>query len=263
MSGSPAPAQSVTRRVALDHPRLAGRTGRGIRIAVIDSGVAPGHPHVGPLEAGVSLIGDDAHDTADQLGHGTAVAAAIHEKAPDATIIPVRVLGRELATSARILARAIGWAVAARVHLINLSLGTTNDAHIALFEAALDEAQRQGVLVVSAARQEITRWYPGSLEGALGIVAGSDVPRDALEFDGDSAISALSSDVRSSPYPRPIEGLPPQRNLMGVSFAVANATGILACALEAGAPPEAAAMRRWLAQEATVHARALPSGDVR
>lgn len=261
MSGSPAP--ETTRRIALDHPRLAGCTGRGIRIAVIDSGVAPGHPHVGTPEPGASLIGDDEHDTVDQLGHGTAVAAAIHEKAPAAAIIPVRVLGRELATSARILARAIGWAVAARVHLINLSLGTTNDAHIALFEAALDEAQRQGVLVVSAARQDLTRWYPGSLDGAFGVVAGPDVPRDALEFDGDSALLAGSSDVRSSPYPRPIEGMPPQRNLMGVSFAVANATGILARALEAGAPAEASAMRRWLAQEATVHARALPAVDVR
>ena len=32
----------------------------------------------------------------------------------------------------------------------------------------------------------------------------------------------------ASPYPRPIEGVPPARNLQGVSFAVANMTGLIA-----------------------------------
>jgi len=246
-AGTP-PKGAVVQRLSLDAPLLAACTGRGIRIAVIDSGAAPGHPHIGALSPGISLIGDDAHDTADLLGHGTAVAAAIHEKAPDAQLVPVRVLGRELATSARLLARAIAWAAAEGVHVINLSLGTTNEAHAALFAAALDDAQQRGVVVVSAARQDETRWYPGSLHAALGVVADATVPRDALDID--AAPDAVTHEllVRSSPYPRPIEGLPAHRNLTGVSFAVANATGIIARAREAGAPSDVAGLLQWLSQ---------------
>jgi hypothetical protein len=38
--------------------------------------------------------------------------------------------------------------------------------------------------------------------------------------------------VRASGYPRPIPGVDPERNLKGLSFAVANATGLLALMLE-------------------------------
>jgi hypothetical protein len=47
-----------------------------------------------------------------------------------------------------------------------------------------------------------------------------------LEIDGDRLIAAAG-------YPRDIPGVPRERNLKGVSFAVANATGFVARALEA------------------------------
>ena len=92
-------------------------TGRGVRVAVIDSGVHAGHPHVGAVEGGVSFAADGARgvDAVDRLGHGTAVAAAIREKAPDATLVPVKVFDRELRATADALVAAIDWAVAARV----------------------------------------------------------------------------------------------------------------------------------------------------
>jgi hypothetical protein len=45
-----------------------------------------------------------------------------------------------------------------------------------------------------------------------------------IEVDGRTVL-------RASPYPRPIPGVPPERNLNGISFAVANATGALAAVL--------------------------------
>jgi subtilisin family serine protease len=166
------------------------------------------------------------------MGHGTAVAAAIRDLAPDVELIPVRVLDRELATSARILSRAILWAAEARVHIVNLSLGTSNEAHIPLFRDALHEARVHGVYVISAANHGGTPWYPGALPTALGVVASAAVARRGLRIvrSGGSAV------VEASPLPRPIEGVPVERNLTGVSFAVANATGIVARVLEAGAP---------------------------
>lgn len=209
-------------------PELRDATGRGVRIAVVDSGIAPGHPHVGDVSKGIALVGDDPDDTMDRVGHGTAVAAAIREKAPDAELIPVRVLDRQLATSARVLARAIVWAVNADVHIVNLSLGTSNVEHVALFEEALRAAAERGVLVVSAARHEGVVWYPGGLVGAVGIVAATDVSRDGVWVVSEGGRVVMEA----SPYPRPIDGVPVERNLSGVSFAVANACGLLGRVVE-------------------------------
>lgn len=226
---------------------LRACTGAGVRIAVVDSGIARQHPHVGSVESGVSLLGDDPDDWTDRIGHGTAVAAAIREKAPHAELLAVRVLDRTLATSARILARAIQWAIDADVHIVNLSLGTTNVAHIPLFEDTLRLANERGVLVVSAARHMDTPWYPGAMADAVGVLADVDVPRHGMRVrtEGEAAM------FEASPYPRPIDGVPLDRNLSGVSFAVANVTGLLALSLEAGAPRlPFASFVRWVADHA-------------
>ncbi len=53
-----------------------------IRIAIIDSGVNPRHPHVGNLVEGVTIEDDRIVPGAlDVLGHGTAVTGLIHEQA--------------------------------------------------------------------------------------------------------------------------------------------------------------------------------------
>jgi hypothetical protein len=52
-------------------------------------------------------------------------------------------------------------------------------------------------------------------------------PRESVRVEDEEG-RAL---VVASPYPRPIPGVPVERNLNGISFAVANATGCLARAL--------------------------------
>jgi subtilisin family serine protease len=236
----------VTAYLTTDSPVLRGVTGAGVRIAVIDSGIARRHPHVGPVHRGISLVGDDPDDWIDTIGHGTAVAAAIQEKAPGAELIPIRVLDRgrhgPLATSARVLSRAIQWAIDDAAHIVNLSLGTTNAAHVPLFEDVLRQAHDRGVLVVSAARHLDTSWYPGAMTGAVGVITDVNAPRNGMRGHGDGTATIFEA----SPYPRPIEGVPVERNLAGVSFAVANVTGLLALSLEAGAPrTSAAALWHW------------------
>ena len=83
-------------------------------MAVIDSGVNPEHAHIGRIAGGVAFDSDGSEhpDWVDRLGHGTAVAAAIQEKAPDAALLAVRVFERSLATSAAVLVRALDWAAA-------------------------------------------------------------------------------------------------------------------------------------------------------
>ena len=213
--------------------------GRDVRVAVIDSGVHSGHPHVGVVEGGVSFAPDGARgvDAVDRLGHGTAVAAAIREKAPEATLVPVKVFDRELRATADALVAAIDWAVAARVQIINLSLGTANAGHEARLTAALERATAAGVCLVAAAEQDGTRWLPGSLPLAVGVTLDWSCPRDQAEVVVAGAGATRRVTMRASGYPRPIPGVPPERNLKGLSFAVANATGLLCRHLSRGLTP--------------------------
>ena len=219
-------------RVRLTDEPFAGRTGRGVRIAVVDSGIAPNHPHVsGPVGAGISLIGDPA-DTADRVGHGTAVAAVIREKAPDAELVPVRVFDRDLATDAATLARAIRWAADEACALVNLSLGTPNAAHAAVLLDAVRHANAVRCLVVAAHDVEGVTHLPGALNGVqvAGVEAAPEFERDEIEFVPRQG--GIRVHCRASIYPRPIPGVPHERNLHGVSFSVANVTGFLALRLE-------------------------------
>ncbi len=211
---------------AADYP---GGAGRGVRVAVIDSGVHPAHPHVGAVEPGVRIGADGGvlTDTVDRLGHGTAVAGAIRDHAADVSLVPVKVFDRELRATAEALEAAIDWAVAAGVDVINLSLGTANPAHEARLRAAVERAAAAGVLLVAAGPDGGTRWLPGSLPGAVPVLVDWDCPRDEVRVSVDGPVTTHRVIVRASGYPRPIPGVPPERNLKGVSFAVANATGLL------------------------------------
>ena len=93
--------------------RWEDRTGRGVRVAVIDSGIHAGHPHIGGHRRGrIRLDEELGADISDRIGHGTAVAAAIHEKAPHAKLYAVKVFDRTLSTTAERLVHAIYWAAA-------------------------------------------------------------------------------------------------------------------------------------------------------
>jgi hypothetical protein len=109
------------------------------------------------------------------------------------------------------IVRALRWCGEQQMDVINLSLGTANEEHREIFVDVLDGLGT----VISAAEM-----LPGSLPGVVGVAVDEDCPRD--EYRVRDGI------YFASPYPRPIEGLPPKRNLRGVSFAVANVTGLVA-----------------------------------
>lgn len=210
--------------------RCPGASGHGVRVAVIDSGVHAAHPHVGgAIDAGVSVdaAGRLGDDTTDRLGHGTAVTAAIREKAPHVAIVPVKVFDRELKATAEALVAAIDWSVASGVQLINLSLGTSNAAHRLALGEALVRVARAGVILVAAAEHDGTTWLPGSLPLAVGVTLDWACPREQGHVDVTLEGAVRRLRVRASGYPRPIPGVDPERNLKGLSFAVANATGLL------------------------------------
>jgi hypothetical protein len=197
-------------------------TRRAVRIAVIDSGVALPHPHIGAISGGVSFDETgESSDYRDLLGHGTAVMAAIMEKAPGAEYLAVRIFHSALRTRIDFVLRAIEWSIAQRVDLINLSLGASNPGHAERFAPLIARAAEAGTLLISAAHT-----LPGSLAGVLAVSLDPDCPRD--EYRCIPSASQMSVEFAASGYPRPIPGIPPERNLNGISFAVANMTGFAA-----------------------------------
>ncbi len=208
---------------------FAGATGRGVRVAVIDSGVNSRHPHIQtPVAGGIAIGPDPAANGSlsyiDVMGHGTAVMAAIQEKAPQAECFAVKVFHDSLRTSIRQLLAAMEWAIAERMDVINLSLGTRNAEHAPRFLPLIERASEIGCVLVSAIEAEGAVCFPGSLPEVIGVGLDAACPRDIYRVDGEV--------FRASPYPRSLPGVPVERNLSGISFAVANMTGIVACARE-------------------------------
>ena len=197
-------------------------TGRSVRVAVIDSGVHASHPHIGRVAGGVT-IGEQSSENSftDFLGHGTAVMAAIQEKAPEADYFAVRIFRSKLRTNADILVRAIEWCIDQRMDVINLSLGTANPAHAHRFLPLIPHAG----IVVSAREMDGSPAFPGSLPGVIGVGVDWDLPRE-------SYVCRNGSEFFASGYPRPIPGVRKERNLSGISFAVANMTGFVVRACE-------------------------------
>lgn len=200
--------------------------GAEVRVAVIDSGVHAAHPHVQGVAGGIAIDdhGVPHEDFVDRLGHGTAVTAVIREKAPAAEVWCVKVFDRELAATGAALGAALAWARTQAVHLINLSLGTTNSAHRHILSHEVALARAAGIVIVAAGPLPGEPWLPGGLPGVVRVHAEMTMPREQCAWrqeDGELVVAA-------SGYPRPIPGVPPERNLKGVSFAVANATAILA-----------------------------------
>jgi subtilisin family serine protease len=204
-------------------------TGKGVRVAVIDSGVHADHPHIAGVSGGIT-IGDgiDEKNYSDIIGHGTAVMAAIKEKAPDADYFAVRVFYSSLRTTIDLLLRAIEWSIANRMDVINLSLGTTNPAHRDRFAPLIARALENGAVLVSACDAEGTPALPGSLPGVIGVELDWDCPREM--YYTRSSPDGLT--LVASGYPRSLPGVPQTKNLHGISFAVANATGHVVRACE-------------------------------
>ena len=108
---------------------------------------------------------------------------------------------------------------------------------------AVQRARQARVVIVAAAPQPHARWLPGALPRVVRVNVDWTLPRETCRLQ-----LVLPDDVEmwASGFPRPIPGVPAERNLKGVSFAVANATGLLARVL-AGGIDDAAAVDDYLA----------------
>jgi serine protease AprX len=138
-------------------------TGKGVTVAVMDTGIAD-HPDLaGSVVARVDFVGDGA-TLADPSGHGTFVAGLIAAHgsrfqgvAPDARLISLRVLDQNGRGTMHSVLAAFDWLldnrVAMRIKVLNLSFGAPQRStyHRELLAGVVESAWFAGVTVVAAA----------------------------------------------------------------------------------------------------------------
>lgn len=132
----------------------SSRWGTGVRVAVIDTGVAP-HPDL-PTRFRSIAVEPFPADLADTHPHGTAVASLIVGTgslapgiAPGARLISIRAIGESGVTDCFNIAAAILIAIDEGAQIINLSLGSLSPTP--LEEAAVRMAQQKGIVLVAGA----------------------------------------------------------------------------------------------------------------
>ncbi|GGS24893.1 type VII secretion-associated serine protease [Streptomyces aureoverticillatus] len=188
-------------------------TGKGVRVAVIDTGVDVKNPQLKPAvdaadggnflprnlkdDNGDKLDRGKANGTTDTVGHGTRVAGIIAARpargtgfvglAPGATIIPIKQNDAEGHGTTETLARAIDHAVDKGAGVINISQDTANAVKPApqLQQAVNRALAKRRVIVASAGNDglggNVKPTYPASYEGVLA-VAASDRNNERAPF---------------------------------------------------------------------------------
>jgi len=216
----------------------ATATGKGVRVAVIDSGIELDHPDLaGQVAESASFIGNRA-DAAER--HGTAVAGVVAARAdnhvgivgvaPDARLIALRACrqaGEETLCTTLGLALAIHAAIDRDAQVINLSLAGPADR---LIEQLVRAALERGIGVVAAADRALAiGGFPAALRGVVAVVdeAGGAAP--------NGMVAAPGSDVPTT--------VPVSRwaVVSGASYAAAHVSGLLALMHEASGKARRAA----------------------
>jgi subtilisin len=134
-------------------------TGRGVRVAVIDSGIEAAHPRlakmtlrdsIGFAEEGGRVTMKEGEGS-DVYGHGTAVAGIVHELAPEAEIGSFRAIDARSLSRTAVICAGIREAMDRGYHILNCSFGCRGLAKFILpHKAWADEAWLRGIHVVAA-----------------------------------------------------------------------------------------------------------------
>ncbi len=227
-----------TLRLAQAH-RVA--TGKGVRVAVVDTGVDVDHPDLRGRIARVGNFVDQGERTFTSDVHGTAVAGVIAARAnnevgivgvaPGAEVLALKACWEPSPGSRRgvcnsyTLAKAVDFALAQRAQVLNFSLAGPNDP---LLARLIGKAVERGMTVVAAHADAQGRGFPASLDGVLGVFATD--PEGGLRGTPPArtrpALAAPGVDVIST-APRNSYDF-----FSGSSLAAAHVSGVVALLLE-------------------------------
>lgn len=218
-------------------------TGRGVRVAVIDTGMDLGHPEYGRrIVEARDFVGRDEESFTTDL-HGTAVAgliAAAHDDgagivgvAPEVDLLAVKACwpepagGRKAVCDSYTLALALDYAVTAEARVINLSLGGPDDPILRrLVEAALERKS-----VVVAANGGAGADFPATVPGVLDVRA---LPRETEAGEAGGGEKPMDGeDWMSAPGREILTTVPGGYDFWnGSSMSAAQVSGVAALILE-------------------------------
>lgn len=168
-------------------------TGRGVRVAIVDSGVTPVRA-VGPIAASHVVEGDKDDPSrvavvecehADLTGHGTACAAIVRALAPEIELVSVRVLGANLTGSAVRFAHGLEWCIEQGFDVVNLSLSTSNERFFDVFHELVDLASWRRTLLVSAMNNVRKLTIPSEFAGVFSVACAPGQDRERVLYNPD------------------------------------------------------------------------------
>lgn len=243
--------QEIGQRIGLEPAHQMSR-GAGITVAVLDTGIDPDH------EAFQGRISPDGYDfvdgdptpwdTANGIdddqdllideghGHGTMVSGILALVAPEATILPVRILNDEGTGDAYTIAKGIRYALLHGADVLNLSWGIPR--RISLIGHQLEYARELGAVIVAGAGNENLEqaYFPALLDESEMVTAvdSLDVKASFADWHAKVLVSAPGTGVRSAfPGGQWAVG-------QGCSFATPFVAGEAALirSLAPGAPPQ-------------------------
>ena len=169
------PLPSPTREWA-----FGSATGRGVKVAVVDSGVDADHPRVGGVAGSVAIEADPGSASGfkavegpheDLVGHGTACAGIIRQIAPEAEIYSVRVLGSNLKGKGSLFFAGIRWALDSGMRVVNMSLSSSSNQWYGPLHEITDEAYFHNTMLVCAVNNVPGPTYPSQYSSVLSVAA--------------------------------------------------------------------------------------------
>ncbi|PPA70516.1 S8 family peptidase [Jeotgalibacillus proteolyticus] len=226
--------------------KAAGYTGKGIKIAVVDSGINRTHPDL-KIAGGISIIENSSPYT-DPTGHGTHVAGIIGALdntigvvgvAPGADIYSVKVLSSTGLGTLIDVVEGIDWAIKNDMDIINLSLTTQSNSET--LRNLLNEANKKGFTFVAAAGNNETNatitdvLYPAKYPSviAVGSVSKNNT-RSYFSYYGPSLeIMAPGEGINSTAVNAKTETQNDYGISNGTSVATPFVTGVIAQYMEA------------------------------
>ena len=218
-------------------------TGKGITIAIIDSGINRNDPRLAGVEIeGWSIeLGAMGHAMLssrfdDEHGHGTEMAVAAHALAPDAKLFAVKIMGSKLRTSAELMGAGIETSARNGAQVVNLSMGTPNMGQALRLRECCANAVESGSVVLAAAHPKGERAYPSDLPETVGVASHRDCPLDKIFYFDPKRFSrkewgTLSSKFLTHGHSAPLPGIPSRWR--GSGIATAYLSGTTACLAEA------------------------------
>ncbi|MBD8035764.1 S8 family peptidase [Solibacillus sp. A46] len=215
----------------------AGFTGKGVKIAIIDSGVA-NHSDL-TVVGGASFVGNSYED---DHGHGTHVAGIIVGKhngigvagiAPNAEVYALKAIGKDGKGDVADVLKAIDWAIENKMHIINLSFGDLEYAK-SLHEG-VKKAADHGIMIVAASGNEgndsgtgNTINYPARHDEVISVASiNRQFKRSSFSGTGNTNDFAAPGEEIYSTY---LNGQYATYN--GTSMATPHITGVLALLME-------------------------------